>query len=39
VLREDYLEVPEERIKKITFNLTLLGGRIVHATRRFEDLA
>jgi predicted amidohydrolase YtcJ len=39
VLSDDYLKVPEERIKKITSNLTINGGRIVHAAGRFKRLA
>ena len=30
---------PEERIKKITSNLTINGGRIVHAAGRFARLS
>jgi predicted amidohydrolase YtcJ len=39
VLSDDYLKVPEERIKKITSHLTLQGGRVVHAAGRFKHLA
>jgi hypothetical protein len=39
VLSDDYLKVPEEKIKKITSDLTINGGRIVHAAGRFKRLA
>jgi predicted amidohydrolase YtcJ len=39
VLSDNYLQVPEERIKKITSDLTLQAGRIVHAAGRFRRLA
>jgi predicted amidohydrolase YtcJ len=32
VLSDDYLTVPEQRIRKIESVMTLVGGRIVHAT-------
>jgi predicted amidohydrolase YtcJ len=35
VLNEDYLTAPEQRIRKIESMLTLLGGRVVHATGPF----
>lgn len=35
VLSDDYLSVPEERIRDIKPLLTLAGGRIVHATPEF----
>lgn len=38
-LSDDYLKVPEDRIKKITSHLTLRGRRIVHAAGRFKHLA
>ncbi len=38
VLSDNYLEVPEEQIKKLTSHLTVLGGRIVHAAGRFANL-
>jgi predicted amidohydrolase YtcJ len=38
VLSEDYLTVPEERIRKIESVLTLLGGNIVHAEGPFAGL-
>jgi predicted amidohydrolase YtcJ len=39
VLSEDYLTVPEQRIRKIESVLTLLTGRIVHASGPFSRLA
>ena len=39
VLSEDYLSVPEDRIRKIESVLTLLGGRVVHASGSFAALA
>lgn len=39
VLSEDYFSVPEERIKRIESVLTVLGGRVVHATDEFTRLA
>jgi len=38
VLSDNHLEVPEQRIKKITSELTLQGGRVVHAAGRFKDV-
>ena len=38
VLSDNYLEVPEEQIKKLTSDLTVLGGRIVHTAGRFANL-
>jgi predicted amidohydrolase YtcJ len=38
-LTEDYFAVPEENIKGIESVLTVLGGRIVHATEEFKLLA
>jgi predicted amidohydrolase YtcJ len=38
VLSDDYLKVPEDRIRKIRSHLTLQGGRVVHAEGRFSDL-
>ena len=38
VLSEDYLTVPEQRIRKIESMLTLLGGKAVHATGPFSGL-
>jgi hypothetical protein len=39
VLSDDYFAVPEEQIADITSVLTLLGGRAVHASGDFSDLA
>jgi predicted amidohydrolase YtcJ len=39
VLSDDYFRVPEEKIADITSVLTLLGGRPVHASDEFSDLA
>lgn len=38
VLSEDYLTVPEDRLRRIESVLTLLGGDIVHASGPFADL-
>jgi predicted amidohydrolase YtcJ len=38
VLTEDYLTVPEDRIRKIDSVLTLVGGKVVHATTPFAQL-
>ena len=38
VLSEDYLTVPEQRIRKIESVLTLVGGKVVHAAAPFSDL-
>ncbi len=38
VLSDDYLTVPEQRIRKIESVLTLLGGKVVHATGPFAKL-
>jgi predicted amidohydrolase YtcJ len=38
VLNEDYLTVPENRIRKIESVLTLVGGKFVHATAPFSNL-
>jgi hypothetical protein len=38
VLSDDYLTVPEERIRRIESVLTLVGGKIVHATGTFSGL-
>ena len=38
VLSDDYLTVPDTRIRKIDSVLTLLGGKIVHATAPFSQL-
>jgi predicted amidohydrolase YtcJ len=39
VLSEDYLTVPEQRIRKIESVLTLVGGAVVHAAAPFTGLA
>jgi predicted amidohydrolase YtcJ len=39
VLSDDYFKVPNERIADITSVLTLLGGKPVHASDEFSDLA
>jgi hypothetical protein len=39
VLSADYFSVPEEQIKGIESVLTLVGGRVVHATGDFTSLA
>jgi predicted amidohydrolase YtcJ len=38
VLSDDYLTVPDNRIRKIESVLTLLGGKIVHAAVRFSAI-
>lgn len=38
VLTEDYFSIPEEGIKSLESVLTLVGGKVVHATREFSDL-
>ena len=38
VLSHDYLAVPDEQIRRIESVLTLLGGRVVHASAPFERL-
>jgi predicted amidohydrolase YtcJ len=38
VLSEDYLTVPEQRIRKIESVLTFVGGRVVHAAGPFAGL-
>jgi predicted amidohydrolase YtcJ len=38
VLSDDYLTVPDHRIRKIESVLTLLGGKIVHASGPFSQL-
>jgi predicted amidohydrolase YtcJ len=38
VLTEDYLTVPVDRIGTIRAVLTMVGGRIVHASDRFAAL-
>jgi predicted amidohydrolase YtcJ len=39
VLTADYFSVPEEEIKRIESVLTLLGGKVVHASDKFVALA
>lgn len=39
VLSDDYLKVSDEKLRKVTSLLTLQGGRVVHATGPFADLA
>jgi predicted amidohydrolase YtcJ len=39
VLSEDYLSVPEHRLRKIESLLTLVGGKAVYAASPFSDLA
>jgi hypothetical protein len=39
VLTDDYLSVAEEKIKGIESVLTIVGGKIVHATEEFKPLA
>ncbi len=34
-LTDDYLSVPEEKIKSIESVLTIVGGKVVHATEEF----
>ncbi len=34
---DDYFSVPEEEIRFLTSDLTVLGGKIVHAARDFKD--
>jgi predicted amidohydrolase YtcJ len=38
-LTDDYFSVPEERIKNIQSVLTVVGGKVVHATEEFASLA
>jgi predicted amidohydrolase YtcJ len=38
VLSEDYLTVPDQRIRKIESVLTLVAGKIVHASGPFSRL-
>jgi predicted amidohydrolase YtcJ len=39
VLSEDYLTVPDHRLRKVESVLTLVGGKAVYASGPFEDLA
>jgi predicted amidohydrolase YtcJ len=38
VLSDDYLTVPDNRIRKIESMLTMVGGKVVHAAGQFEQL-
>jgi len=38
-LSEDYFEVPEDRIRHMESQLTIVGGRVVHASGAFGGLA
>jgi predicted amidohydrolase YtcJ len=38
VLSENYLKIPEDRIKQLGSDLTMLGGNVVHARGRFKNL-
>ena len=38
VLSESYLRIPEDRIKQLSSDLTMLGGNVVHARGRFKNL-
>jgi predicted amidohydrolase YtcJ len=38
VLSDDYLTVPDSKIRKIESVLTLVGGKVVHATAPFSQL-
>jgi predicted amidohydrolase YtcJ len=39
VLSADYFSIPEEEIKQLESVLTMVGGRVVHATAEFAQLA
>ena len=39
VLSDDYFRVPDNEIKDIRSNLTIVDGRIVHASGRFSYLS
>jgi len=39
VLSEDYLTVPEDRLRRIDSVLTMVGGNVVHASGPFANLA
>ena len=39
VLSEDYLTVPDDRIRRIESVLTLVGGTVVHAASPFTGLS
>jgi predicted amidohydrolase YtcJ len=38
VLNDNYLQVPDEKIKKLASDLTIVGGRVVHAAGRYRNL-
>jgi predicted amidohydrolase YtcJ len=39
VLSDDYFSVPDERISDITSVLTMVGGKVVHGSHEFANLA
>lgn len=39
VLSDNVLTVPDDKLKKLSSNLTILGGNVVHAAGRFAALA
>jgi len=39
VLSADYLSIPDDAIKNITSVLTMVGGRVVHGSGDFSDMA
>ncbi len=39
VLSDNVLKVPDEKLKKLSSDLTLVGGKVVHANGRFASLA
>src|SRR5262249_44803112 len=39
VLSADYFSIPEEEIKNLESVLTIVGGKVVHATQEFAKLA
>jgi hypothetical protein len=39
VLSADYLQIADDEIQDITSVLTLLGGKVVHGSSEFDDLA
>jgi predicted amidohydrolase YtcJ len=39
VLSDDYFSVPENRISDLTSVLTMVGGKVVHASDRYANLA
>ena len=38
VLSHDYLTVPEQMIRRIESVMTMVGGRVVHATKPFATM-